>query len=117
MAAFQISPPENFSFTRPEEWPRWIKHFERYRQASGLSEKAELSQVNALVYTMGHQAEDILTSFRLSEADGKKYVIVKDKFETISLNAVIKYTREQGLIRGLNYPESQQTISLRRFIV
>ena len=93
MAAFQISPPENFSFTRPEEWPRWIKRFERYRQASGLSEKAELSQVNALVYAMGHQAEDILTSFRLSEADGKKYVIVKDKFETISLNAVIKYTR------------------------
>ena len=30
---------------------------------------------------MGYQAEDILTSFRLSEADGKKYRVVKEKFE------------------------------------
>ena len=82
MAAFQISPPENFSFTTPEEWPHWIKRFERYRQASGLCDKAEVSQVNALVYAMGYQAEDILTSFRLSEADGKKYGVVKEKFES-----------------------------------
>ena len=30
---------------------------------------------------MGYQAEDILMSFCLSEADGKKYTIVKEKFE------------------------------------
>ena len=81
MAAFQISPPENFSFTRPKEWPRWIKRFERYRQVSGLCNNAELSQVNALVYAMGYQAEDILMSFRLSKEDGKKYKVVKEKFE------------------------------------
>ena len=79
--AFQIAPPENFNFSSPDEWPRWIKRFERYRQASGLSDKAETSQVNALVYAMGYQAEDILTSFRLSEGDAKKYGIVKGKFE------------------------------------
>ena len=79
--AFQISPLEYCNFTTPEEWPSWIKRFERYRQVSGLSEKGETSQVNILVYAMGYQAEDILTSFRLSEADGKKYTIVKEKFE------------------------------------
>ena len=79
--AFQIAPPENFNFSSPDEWPHWIKRFERYRQASALSDKAETSQVNALVYAMGYQAEDILTSFRLSEGDAKKYGIVKDKFE------------------------------------
>ena len=58
-------------------------------------------------------AEDILTLFRLSEADGKKYGVVKDKFKNHSLNALIKYMSEQGLIKGDNYQESRQTISLR----
>ena len=71
MAAFQISPPENFSFTTPEEWPRWIKRFERYRQASGLCDKAEVSQVNALVYAMGYQAEDILSRFVSRKQTGR----------------------------------------------
>ena len=119
MAAFQISPPENFSFTRPEEWPLWIKRFECYRQASGLSEKVELSQVNALAYAMGYQTEDILTLFCLSEADGKKYGVIKDKFENhfVKCRNKIQYMSEQGLIRGDNYPKSQQTISLHRSIV
>ena len=73
---------ENFSFTTPEEWPHWIKRFEGYRQALVLCDKAEVSQVNALVYIMGYQAEDILMSFRLLEADGKKYGVVKEKFKS-----------------------------------
>ena len=72
---FQIAPHENFNFSSPEEWLRWIKRFERYKQASGLCDKAETSQVNALVCAMGYQAEDILTSFRLSEADAKKLIV------------------------------------------
>ena len=46
MATYQITAPENFNFNRPDEWPRWICKFERFRQASGLSEKEEASQVN-----------------------------------------------------------------------
>ena len=41
----------------------------------------EISQVNTLVYTMEYQVENILMSFCLSEADSKKYTIVKEKFE------------------------------------
>ena len=108
--AFQIAPPKNFNFSSPDEWPSWIKRsFERYRQASGLSDKAETSQVNALVYAMGYQAEDILTSFRLSEGDAKKYGIVKDKFEGHFVkNDETKYTNEQDLTKESNYRESQR---------
>ena len=70
--------------------------FERYRQALGLCDKAEVSRVNALVYAMGYQAEDILTSFRLSEADGKKYGVVKEKFESYFIkrrNKIYERTR------------------------
>ena len=59
-----------------------MRRFERFRIASGLVEKAEEAQVNTLIYTMGDAADDILRSFRLSEADSKKYDTVKSKFDS-----------------------------------
>ena len=81
MATFQVSAPENFNFAHPDDWPKWIRRFERYRLASGLSSKSEEMQVNALIYYMGDQADDILLSFGLSDEDKKKYNTVKGKFE------------------------------------
>ena len=59
MATYQITAPENFNFHHPEEWPRWIRKYHKlFRQASDLSEKAEASQVSALIYAMGDDADD-----------------------------------------------------------
>ena len=82
MAAYQVAPPERFNFSRPDEWPKWISRFERFRCASGLNEKGEEAQVHTLVYSMGDEADDILSSFRLTEQNRKKYEIVKEKFNT-----------------------------------
>ena len=71
--AFQVTPPEKFNFTRPEEWPKWARRFERFRHASGLTEKDDETQVNTLLYAMGDKGDDILQSFQLAEADAKKY--------------------------------------------
>ena len=80
MATYQVSNPDRFTFSQPDEWLKWLRRFERFRSASGLHEKAEEQQVNTLVYTMGDEADDILISFKLSEEDRKKYEVVKDKF-------------------------------------
>ena len=80
-ATYQISQPESFNFASPDEWPKWLRRFERFRQASGLTEKSEEAQVNTLIYCMGDRADDILRSFKLPEEDTKKYKVVKDKFE------------------------------------
>ena len=81
MAVYQWSPPDKFTFRKPEEWVRWIRCFERFRQASGLAVKSEENQVNALVYAMGEEADDILRSFHLSTEDAKKYETVKQGFQ------------------------------------
>ena len=57
------------------------RRFERFRQASGLTEKSEESQVNMLIYSMGDKADDIFQSFELSTVNAKKYKTVLDKFE------------------------------------
>ena len=73
-------PPEKFDCKRPEEWTKWVRRFDRFRQASGLDDNSEASQVNALVYSMGDEADDILSTFHLSAADSKKYSVVKGRF-------------------------------------
>ena len=42
---------------------------------------AETSQISMLIYSMGDQAENILRSFSLTEAQRGKYDIVKEKLE------------------------------------
>lgn len=81
MASFQVASPERFNFSRAEEWPKWKRGFERFRFASGLSTKDEVVQAHTLVYAMGDQADDVLTSFKLSEEEGKKYSTVLAKFD------------------------------------
>ena len=69
MVSYHISTMEQFNFSMPEEWPQWIKRFERFHQASGLASKSEESQVNMLIYSMGQKVDNILQSFRLSADD------------------------------------------------
>ena len=77
---YQVSPPELFNFSHPEEWPKWIRRFEILR--TGLNEKDKEAQVNILIYTMGDTTDDILHSFQLSQDDSKKHDVVKAKFES-----------------------------------
>ena len=66
------------NFSQPQEWLKWICSFERIRTATELAAKDEKAQVNMLMYTMGVEADDILRSFKLSNADAKKYSVVID---------------------------------------
>ena len=80
MTSFRVQLPEKFDFSRQEEWPKWSRRFERFCQAFGLA-KEEESQINALIYAMGDQADDILNSFKLSNTKLKQYHTVETKFE------------------------------------
>lgn len=81
MASFQITPPEPFSFATPNDWPSWKKRFLRFRTASGLDAKPEAGQVDALVYLMGPQAEEIFNTFKLEPAEQKKFEVALNQYE------------------------------------
>ena len=81
-ASYQLKPPGPLTITKPKEWPKWLRRFERFRVLSGLSEKSEETQVSLLIYTMGDTTDEIMHSFRLSEDDSKRYAIVKGKFDS-----------------------------------
>ena len=81
MAGIRLQPPEPFDFKQPDEWTRWKRRFEQYRVASGLAEEGEARQVCTLLYCMGEEAGDVLTTTKIEEADRQKYDKVIDKFD------------------------------------
>lgn len=76
-STYQVALPEPFKFKTPEDWPKWIRRFEWFRCTSGLDKKSQEIQVNTLIYSMGDEADDILSSFHLSLEDKVKYDVVK----------------------------------------
>ena len=82
MEQFQVTPPPKFDFTKPEEWPKWIRRFERYRIVSGLELKPNENQVNTLIYTMGDEAEDVLTALNLSEEEMSEYEMLRNRLDS-----------------------------------
>ena len=81
MAAYQVSPLDQFDFSRPNDWPKWVRRFERFQSASGLTDKVEIVQVHTLIYSMGDAAGNVLKSFNLTEEEQKTYTTVKEKFD------------------------------------
>ena len=80
MANVRLQPPAPFNFRNPDEWPRWKRRFEQFRTASGLADEAQPRQVSALLYCLGEEADDVLTSTNISEDDRKVYDSVLSKF-------------------------------------
>ena len=81
MASIRLQPPEPFNFKAPDTWPKWKKRFEQFRIASGLSESSAEQQVSTLLYSMGEEADDVLSSTNITEAERKVYATVMGKFE------------------------------------
>ena len=94
--AVQLKPPLPFPFHQPDEWQKWKRRFEQFRQASGLSTETTQRQVSMLLYTMGEEAEDTLLSTKISESDQKDYdkVIAKfDSFFQVRKNVIFERAR------------------------
>ena len=45
MAQIRLEPPEPFNFRKPDDWSRWKRRFQQFREASGLSEAQRLSRL------------------------------------------------------------------------
>ncbi|KAL6455308.1 hypothetical protein MHYP_G00362590 [Metynnis hypsauchen] len=80
-ATFNIQPPESFDFSKPQEWDKWIRRFERFRLASNLNASSEENQVNTLIYCMGDEADDILRGLTLTDAERSTYKEVREGFQ------------------------------------
>ena len=107
--------PSSFSFKNPDEWPRWKRRFEQFRLASGLSTAAEDQQVSTLLYCMGEDAEDTLSSTGIMEDERKSYETVLTKFDSffnVRKNMIYKQARFNQRCQGEDESVEQFIASL-----
>ena len=96
MASLQLQPPSPFNFKEPDTWPKWKRRFEQFRLASGLDEASGEKQVGTLLYCMGEDAEETLTSTNISAESRKEYgEVVKqfDDFFRVRKNVIFEHAR------------------------
>ena len=81
MANVRLQPPSPFNFRTPNEWPCWKQQFEQFCQAFGLAAEDDSRQISTLLYCIGDNAKDMLTSTDISRADRSRYAAVIAKFD------------------------------------
>ena len=99
MASLRLQPPSSFNFQEPDAWPKWKRRFEQFRVASGLADDSEEKQVSTLLYCLGEDAEERLTSTNISADDRKKYdavLLTFDNFFKVRKNVIFERARFNG---------------------
>ena len=94
MAGIRLQAPGHFDFSKPEEWPKWMKRFQQYRSASGRDAEGELRQVDTLLYCMGGEAESVLVSTNVEANTAMSW---ESLTPTLMLGGT-QYLKEQDLI-------------------
>ena len=96
MAQIRLQTPDPFNFRNPDDWPRWKRRFQQFREASGLSEEAPSKQTSTLLYCLGEEAEAVLSSTNATAEDRGDYdrVLAKlDSFFQVRKNVIYERAR------------------------
>lgn len=80
-APLNIAPLEPFSL-KSEDWDLWSKRFARYLTAASIAQQSDQIKIETLIYCVGSQAEEILTTFKFEQNESNEsYADVKRKFD------------------------------------
>lgn len=80
MANIALKPPGKFDFRHPDEWPKWKLRFTRHLTATGLDKEEDARKISTLLYCMGEEGDDVLTSTNITDTQRKKYdTVLKDR--------------------------------------
>ena len=113
-AGIHLQPPKLFNFQTPYEWPYWRKRFEQFRIASGLGSKSEDQHINTLLYCLGEESNDILTSTGVIDEERKSYKDVLRKFDSFLKYAEMLFLNGHCLTDNIKMRERLQSNTLRR---
>ena len=115
MASVRLQPPSSFEFKDPDTWPQWKRRFEQFRLAAGLDQEDDAKQVSTLLYCMGEDAEDTLTSTNITADERKTYALVIGKFDAffkVRKNVIFECARFNRRSQGPDESAEQFITSL-----
>ena len=77
MAYSALQAPAPSLFNSPDKWPKWKRYFEQYRVALDLGNEDDEHQVSTLLYCLGEETDDMLTSTNINVESRKKFANCK----------------------------------------
>ncbi len=105
-----LQPPERFDFKQPDGWLKWRRRFEQFLSASGLDSKEDARKISTLLYCLGDEAEDVLTSTNITVEERRVYQNVMDKLNGFfSVRKNVIYERARFNKRDQREGESAET--------
>lgn len=82
MAEIHLQPPEPFNFRNPDDWQRWKRRFQQFREALDLDESTETKEISTLLYCLGDEVESVLASTNVTTEECKEYKKVLEKLDS-----------------------------------
>lgn len=80
-ANIPLQPPGEFNFRCPDGWQKWKRRFTQYLQATGLAAGEDERKVSTLLYCIGEEGDQVLTTTNITEEERKSYATVIEKFD------------------------------------
>ena len=80
-ATIALRLPGTFDFRKPDEWPKWKRRFVQYLSATGLDGGSDARKVSTLLYCLGEEADDVLTSTNITAEGRTVYATVIEKLD------------------------------------
>lgn len=106
----KCQPQEKFCFGNSDGWLKWKRRFQQFLTASCLDKQNDERKVSTLLYCLGDDADEVLTSTSITDADRLSYDRVMEKldeFFKVRRNKI--YERAQFNRRDQKKGESAET--------
>ena len=91
-----LQPPEKFCFRNPDGWLKWKRRFQQFLTASCLDKQNDERKISTLLYCLGDDADEVLTSTSITDEERSSYdrVIQKlDEFFKVRRNKIYERAR------------------------
>ena len=100
MAEICLQPPDKFDFKNADDWSHWKRRFQQFRIALSLDTQSNSKQISMLLYSMGKEAEMILSLMNISESQRESYdkVLGKlDEYFHVRHNVIFDFNRRDQM--------------------
>ena len=72
-ANVSLKPSARFDFKLPNEWPQSRRRHQQYLTARGLDKENDAQKVGTMLYCLGEESDDVLTSTNISEHERENW--------------------------------------------
>ena len=96
MAGIHVQPPNPFKHRNLDDKPCWKHRFQQFQEATGLADATASNKVSTILYCLGDEVEEVLSTTNPTTGDRSDYdraVAKFDYFFQVRKNVIYEHVR------------------------